>query len=230
MTTQTREHLRRIDLERLSVGEVVAGGDHVAQCPECAATLQTMKLEAKAFTQRRPAAVVVERVRAARPPSLWTRWWPALAVPLAAALVAVVLTQGPDEVRVKGRAFSALLNGEVLLVSGVPVKAGDRLSFIVETPHAGHLLVLDLEAGKPATAFAPFDGRASVPVPAGRTVLPDGVTLDETQAPEWLVSLWCERAIALDELRLPAEVTTSPPKVEHPGCHVDVVELTRSKR
>jgi len=25
-------------------------------------------------------------------------------------------------------------------------------------------------------------------------------------------------------------VTTAPPKVEHPGCQVDVVELTRSKR
>lgn len=230
MTTQTREHLRRIDLERLSVGELVPGADHVAQCPECAATVQTMKLDAKAFTQRRPAAVVVERVNAARPPPFWRRWWPALAVPLAAALVMVVLTQKPDDVRVKGRAFSALLNGEVLLAPGVAVKAGDRLSFIVETPQAGHLLVLDLEAGKPVTAFAPFDGRASVPVPAGRMVLPDGVTLDETSSPEWLVSLWCERALSLDELRLPAEVTTSPPKVEHPGCQVDVVELTRSRR
>lgn len=229
MTTQTREHLRRIDLERLSVGEAVVGAEHVAQCPECAATVQTMKTEARAFTQRRPAAAVVERVRAASPPPFWRRWWPVLAVPLAAALV-VVLSQKPDEVRMKGRTFSALLNGEVLLGPGVAVKAGDRLSFLVETQHAGHLLVLDLEAGRPITAFAPFDGRASVPVPAGRTVLPDGVTLDETTAPEWLVSLWCDRAFSLDALKLPAEVTTAPPKVEHPGCQVDVVELTRSKR
>jgi hypothetical protein len=224
------QHLRPIDLERLSVGEVVVGAEHVERCPECAATVQTLKLEARAFTQRRPAAVVVERVRAQRPGPWWSRWWPALAVPLAALLVFVISSGRPDEVRLKGGGFSTLINGDVLLIPGVPVRAGDHLSFIVETQRPAQVLVLDLEADKPVTAFVPFGGRGSVAVPRGRTVLPDGATLDDSPAPEWLVALVCEDAVTLEALVLPAVVTRAPPVVEQPGCQVQVVELTRSPR
>jgi hypothetical protein len=190
-----------------------------------------MKREARSFLQRRPAAVVIERVRAARAPPRWRRWWPAAAVAVAAALALVVVNgRAPEQVRTKGSTFSTVVNGEAVLAPGLALHPGDHLAFVIETQRPGHALVLDLEEGKAVSAFAPFGGKASVAVPQGRTVLRDGVTLDDTSAAEWLVSLWCERALSIDELGLPAVVARPPPRIDPPGCRVEVFELTRSPR
>jgi hypothetical protein len=89
MTNQV--HLRRIDLERLSAGEAVADASHLAHCDACAAAVESIRLEARTFVQRRPAATVLEQVRARRAP-WWRRWWPVVAVPLAACLAFLVFT------------------------------------------------------------------------------------------------------------------------------------------
>ncbi|MBE2253728.1 MAG: hypothetical protein IAE78_29635 [Myxococcus sp.] len=227
--TKNEQHLRRIDLERLSAGEVIAGAEHLAQCPACAQAVEALRRDASAFVQRRPTATVLERVHAARTAS-WRRWWPALGVPLAAGLALAVFVGAPPAVRLKGATFTVLVNDAVMLSPGAPVRAGDRLSFVVEAARAGHVLVLDLEAGRPTKAFVPYDGDASVPVPAGRTVLPDAVTLDDATAREWLVCLLCEGPVSLGEVQVRQPGEGGAPVVEHPGCRVEAFDLTRSSR
>jgi hypothetical protein len=231
MTTDHHQpHLRIIDLERLSVGESVPNSDHVLQCPACAERLESMRREARAFLQRRPGALMVERIRAARPPPFWKRWWIVAAAPLAATVVGVLALRfkRPEAVRFKGKALKTVVNGEVLLAPGVLLKEGDALSFVVETQRPGHVLVVDVEEGKPITAFVPFGGNKTVPVQKGRTVLNDSVTLDGTASKEWLVSLFCNRPVSLEELALPAIGPTVRPIIEPAGCEVEVLELTRS--
>jgi hypothetical protein len=225
MTNQV--HLRRIDLERLSAGEAVADASHLAHCDACAAAVESIRLEARTFVQRRPAATVLEQVRARRAP-WWRRWWPVVAVSLAAGLAFLVFTGAPDEVRFKGTSFAVLVNGVVPLVPGVAVHAGDELSFVVESSRAGHVLVLDVETGRPVHAFVPSGGQRSMAIGAGRTVLPDGVRLDDAAVPEWVALLFCEGAVSLEDLELTAPAGGAAPVIRHEGCRVQVLSITRS--
>jgi hypothetical protein len=227
MTNQV--HLRRIDLERLSVGEAVIGSGHLSKCQECSAAVEAIRLETRAFVQRRPSSLVVERVRALRAP-WWRGWWPVIAVPLAASLALLVFVGAPDEVRFKGTSIAVFVNGDVPLGPGVAVHAGDTLSFVVESSRPGHVLVLDVETGRTARAFVPFGGQRSMAVGAGRTVLPEGVSLDDAAVAEWVVSLFCERPVALQDVEVTVPATGGTPVIRHDGCRVQVIDITRSAK
>lgn len=221
-------HLRRVDLERLAAGERVVNGEHVERCAECRAAVETIRADAAAFLRRRPAVDVVARVAAMREP-WWRRVWPLVAVPVAASLVAVVLTQPRDVVRFKGGALTVLENGAPVVGPVRVVKAGAQLSFVVESSREAHALVLDLEVGKPPSAFVPFGGRASLPVSAGRTALREGVELDDTSAREWVVTLLCDHPVTLEGLQVADPVPDQAPALRVEGCAIEVLELVRAK-
>jgi len=225
------KHLRRIDVERLSTGEVVDGAEHLDSCTECRAAVEALRLEAAAFVRAHPSRALVARINQARPAPLWRRWWP-LVVPLAAAaaVASFVVVRQPTEVRLKGASISVLVNGASLLSSDSVVNAGDRLSFVVEAARPMHALVLDFEVGKPVSVFVPFEGAASLAVPAGRTVVPDGVVLDDAPVREWLVTLWCDRPVSVEQLALPVSWPDAPPQLSVEGCQVERVELRRPGR
>lgn len=223
-------HLRAIDVERLSVGEPVDGvAEHLASCPVCTEQVERLKAQARAFVDRRPATLVVPRIRArGRPSPWWQRWW-WLSVPAAvtASFALMLAPSSPSEVRLKGSGLSVLVNGSTPVGPDSEFAAGDQLSFVVETSKPMHALVLGLEEGRPAMAFAPFGGRHSIVVPAGRAVLGDAVALDATTRREWLVWLLCDSPFSIDDLALPDVGTSARPVVERPGCTVQTLEVTR---
>lgn len=223
-------HPRRLELERLAMGEPSAAQDHVAGCADCTATVAQLRGEARAFVARRPTQAFLENLDRRREPR-WKRWWPALGlVPLAAGLALVVLGREP-EVRLKGgglQLFVTRAERTWPLSGAEPAHPGDRLTFVFDSPREGHLLVLDVEQGQAPTAFFPFGGATSAPVSSGRIALPDAVVLDDTRADEWLVTIFSPRALSLAEVA--ATLDGGVPGYGCEGCTVEVRVLTREPR
>lgn len=236
MTTLTPAgHLRPIDLEKAAAGERITAQAHLDGCEACAHEVATLRSAASAFLARQPTAAFLERHRAARP-SFWRRSWPVLALaPVAAGLALLIATPTPPpDVRLKGGAFivQATRDGQPVALSAAErPRAGDVLHFVWSGDRPGHLLVLDLEAGRPPSSLFPFGAEHAAPVPAGRTPLADAVTLDDTAAPEWLVAVFREAPLARADVEvLTAPGAGQPPTVRCDGCAVQLVEVTRAPR
>jgi len=222
------DHPRRLELERLAMGEASSAQAHVAGCAECAATVTELQQAARAFVARRPTQVFLEELERRRAP-WWRRWWPMLGlVPVAAAALLLVLPRG-DEVRLKGGGLQIFVTRaertQVLTADQRPL-AGDRLSFSYDAPRAGHLLIIDVERGKPPTAFVPFGADTSLALAAGPATL-SGVVLDDTRADEWLLVVFSPRPLTLREVT--SSLRDGPPAFDCSGCEVEVRTLTRAR-
>jgi len=227
-------HLRRVDVERAATGERIAAQTHLATCGACRDEVEALRAQGQAFVARQPVASFLERHRLAKA-GLRPRWWLGLSlVPLAAALVFVVVRPPEPDIRLKGAAFAVLVTraGQPQALSATErPRAGDRLSFVFTSPSPRHLLVVDLERGSPPAVVFPFGARRSGPLGAGPTTLPDDIALDATQADEWLAAVSCEGPFTLDDVHVefPLEPGRAP-AVTSPGCRVELFDVTRSAR
>lgn len=220
-------HPRRLELERLATGEASESRSHVDGCDACRATVDQLRLETRAFVQRQPLA-------AHDPQPWWRRWWPVgVLVPVAAAVTLFWSTPGDPDVRWKGSGLSMLRTrdgGTEPWLSGSPVSAGDRLSFVFEAEAPGHLLLLDVEQGKPAPqVLFPWGRQTSGALDAGVHALEVGFELDDTRADEWVVAVWRPTAVTLDEVSVRPALDGGL-EVSCKDCRSWVRSITRERR
>lgn len=230
MTPSAAGHPRRLELERLAMGEQSEAQAHVAGCPECSAAVAELAAQARAFVARTPATVLLDRLSARRQP-WWRRWAAALVlVPATAALVLFFARSPEPEARLKGSGLEISVTRAGMtapLLSSQRPRPGDRLTFVFQAPAAGHLILVDVERGRAPAVFFPFGAQGSAPIPPGRSVLPDAVELDSAQEDEWLLAVFSTRALSLAEVT--ASLDGGVPTFSCEGCAVELRTLTRER-
>lgn len=168
------EHLSPLALDELAVGDPNdAAKAHLDECGSCRAKLDAVRAAAlqvramPAFEQTF-ASLETEPPVVAPLPMKSRRLWPALvavAVPLAAALVFLVLSP-PDDTRLKGAPTVELL------LKAQPVttaKPGDTVTLAVGGAGETHALVLAIDASGAVSRLWPRDPQ-SAPIAAGARV------------------------------------------------------------
>jgi hypothetical protein len=166
------------------------------------ARLRELEADSAAFLVKHPPGPLVAKYEASRRRG-WR--WPALVIPLVAALAAVLLLmlRPPallgDPYAVKGDDIvlsvyrdSGLLEPRALLVSG------ERIRFMVETGRAGYVAVLGFDALGIVTVYYPYDGTEAAPYDPKVPVLPGSIELDEVKGEEQVYALFSEKPFPLD--------------------------------
>lgn len=179
------DHLSALVLDELAAGGAAPEARaHLDACPECRRRLEALKalnLRLLARPEARRALDAVLPPKSAAPRA--TRWWALIAVPLAAALAAVLLVprQVPEE-RLKGVATVELLDqaGQVVPAAS----AGQRVTVAVGAAGHSHAAVLAVDAVGAVSvlwprgdAFGPVARGARVRLEPPFDVTPGAVTL-----------------------------------------------------
>lgn len=169
------EHLSPLALDELAVGDPnEAARQHLDGCPACRARLDELKKAASELStmpafERTLAALDTARPPARRGVEPVRRRWPALlavAVPLAAALVFVVVSARHDEVRLKGAPTLELLRAERPVTSARP---GETVTLAVGGAGSTHALVFAIDAEGTVSRLWP-SGAAAAPIDPGARV------------------------------------------------------------
>jgi len=225
MTERVRgpDCLSRLRCDQLLNGELEDRDDlkaHRASCARCTALLELHREERASF------AVVLPRRRHLR------RWTAGLAVAAAALGLWLVLPRDRDdrpETRSKGKpAISFYVKHGETTRKGGPgevVFPGDALDFIASTDRPGFLAVISSDGAHKRSVYYP-DGPTAAPVGVGREqMLPLSVVLDDVVGLERLVGVFCDRAIAVDQLEAAIAQDAALPN----GCVADTLTIEKRR-
>jgi hypothetical protein len=187
--------------------ETSALASHVAGCAGCQARVSRMEQEGQNFLRYVYPATVseVEQAAARQRRSAWRRWLLVLPVPVAAALVAVLLTglprsrapAGPAEgyLGVKGgggglglSVFLGAAEGARLVTDGEEVPASSALRFKIQPTRACHLWVVSVDTTGLVSRLYPSAGEGGAEIAHGGA-LPGGAVLDGRGGPERIFAI-----------------------------------------
>jgi hypothetical protein len=166
------EHLSALALDEVAAGTVNPQADaHLRECGECRRRLDAVTSSSSAISAM-PAFEArlrdLESTLPAAPPSRWRRV-ALVAVPLAAALVLLVVLGRPDDgTRLKGAPTVELL------LDGQPVsqaREGTRLDLAVGGAGATHAVILGVEASGAVVLLWPEGDGAAAIEPGARTLV-----------------------------------------------------------
>lgn len=196
---------------------------------------------AEAESTRRPG--LAERF------SAWLRtgWGPAL-VGAAAAVAVVVATgvgdsgpdPGHDTVLTKGSVKLNVYRAKQDAPEGAPVisgdvfAAGDSLSFAVDAPAAGHVMIVGVEPSGATYAAYPLGATDAAATAAGPQTIPGAVALpDSFGGDEWLHLVWCPEPFQLAQVAPKSEVgerSAAGLSLPTKACRSDAFELAAGAR
>lgn len=190
------EHLSPLALDELAVGDPnETAKAHLDGCAACRLELDAVRAAAlqvramPAFEQTF-AALDTERPVVAPLPKKTRRLWPALvavAVPLAAALVFLVLSPPDDDTRLKGAPTVELLLKDRPVTTAQP---GDTVTLAVGGAGKTHALVLAIDASGAVSRLWPQEPQ-SAPIAAGARV-PLSPSFDVTPGSLMLVGFFTD--------------------------------------
>lgn len=190
---------------------------HVDACESCRAEVDATLAAHRKFRVEVMPRTLPEVERRTAP---WRFLGFAALVPAlgAAALVLLVRTSPTDtgaalddgtlpaDVRVKDSAgLDVVLRRDGRITRAAPgttFRAGDELRFVVHAAGRTHALLVGIDAKGTVSVYAPFDGTASLALPAGPNAeLPGSIQLDDTPGPERLFLLLSAAPLAVSDLR-----------------------------
>ena len=181
------------------------------------------------------------RSGAAKPPAWRSALWAFLGAAVTAGvavavwprpeMVSVVPLPSPVEpelIRVKGSlglvVHRARGSETTTLFSGDSARPGDRLSFEVDLPADGFVMVLGVEASGQTYVSYPLAGAAAAPVSGGDDqTLPGSAELDDSVGNEHLALIWCPAPFTAGELGWQDRSVTAPA-----GCQATALDLVKS--
>ncbi|MCE9577231.1 MAG: DUF4384 domain-containing protein [Deltaproteobacteria bacterium] len=201
---------------------------HLAECVGCATRLE-------AHVQERARFAVPRRVPRSR------RGIATAMVVAAAAVVVgvVVLRRSPrDEVvaplgdaattRVKGApSIGFYVKHREVVRPGAPgeiVAPGDALDFTASIDHPAYLAIVSIDGAQVASVYYPAGDRAAPVAPGQAQVLPQSVVLDDVLGRERVYGVFCDRALAVDEIKAAIARDARPP-----GCVVDALTIEKRR-
>lgn len=221
------------------LGELEA---HVADCERCRARREAFDREAESYLSRHPRFLPPERSRSQQRPSRSARRLQifAGASALAAAAVLALVLRAPHDgplgdesgTRIKGGsrvAFFVKRGGQVVMGGpGDRLQPGDQLRFTVTLERPQHLAILSRDTRGVASVYYPADAVTKV-LPAGADIaLENSVELDDALGEERIFAVFCESAIAVEELRASLERTGNVQVGS--GCTVDRSAFVKEPR
>jgi hypothetical protein len=165
------------------------------------ARLKELEADSAAFLVKHPPGPLVAKYEASRRRG-WR--WPALVLPLVAALAAVFLLMlrppGPidDPYTPKGNIVLGVYSESGLVEPGAEVAPGTRIRFSVKAGRAGYVAVLGRDAAGAISVYHPYDGKEAAPYDPKAPVLPDAIELDDVKGEERVYALFSEKPFALD--------------------------------
>lgn len=227
------EHLSDLFLDELLVGERrdPAALAHLATCGECRARRDEIAADRAQFLAAPPPLPTPRPT----PTPARTRWLAGAGVAAAAAAVLVVFPLlAPDDRRDASRINETRTKGgggrlEVIVehrgaqrvaVPGEALHPGDTLLFEISTPRPTHLAVLGRDARGLVSTYFPAGPTAAAIAAGADQALPLATVLDDSLGAELLFAAFCERPVAVAELRGALE---TPP----PGCAIDVFAIEK---
>jgi hypothetical protein len=192
---------------------------HVASCAGCGARVAQMEREGQEFLRYvYPATVGGVQAAAGGRRARWTRWAVLAPVPVAAAVLALLLVglpgsrapSGPaqDYLGVKGgggglglTVFLGAAEGARPIADGEAVPADAALRFKVQPTRACHLWVVSVDAAGEVSRLYPGAGEGGAVIAHGGS-LPGGAVLDGRGGPERIFALCTLRPIAYSQLEM----------------------------
>jgi hypothetical protein len=221
-------HLTVLDLDELELepgapeprARIEAHARRCIACAERRAAHATLVAQFRASVLHR----TVDKVTARRP-GRWRRgWWAWLAVPVAAAVLLLVVGRHRAGVRVGGEAGSQLgvkggalfevfarrpgagldVDGRtvVRVRDGMRLAPGDALRFVLFPSGLPYVLIASVDGAGQVSIYYPFHGDESALVSgAGAIAVPGSIVLDAAPGPERLFVLYSARALQASAVR-----------------------------
>lgn len=227
--------LSRLRIDRWLNGELGDGAAeraHCASCARCAALVTAHRDERAAFAIPLAAPAIA---REAPLRSRRTGW--AIGTALLAAALCVWLIAPPPApphivsfeaaTREKGRPVLNLYvkRGERIHrgSDGERVYPGDSLGFTASTAEPRFIAIISIDGARTVSVYYP-QAAAAAPLPAGRDqLLPFSVRLDGVLGRERLHGVFCDRAVAVEDLRAALAGNAAIPA----GCTVDTIAIDK---
>jgi hypothetical protein len=225
--------LSDLRIDKLHAGELAADDEqnaraHLDSCARCAARVSAIVQSAERYLAKYPAfQVPPKKTKPKRPGARVFAFSSAAAGVLAVAaglflyVKSVPNEDALDTVRSKGTSSISYFvkRGERIFRGepGEPLYAGDTLRFTYKADRAKYLGIVSLDAQRHATIYYPATKDAERIEAGTDTPLASSVELDDTLGTEHVSAFFCDKAIALEPLRLALEngTNTAPPGCTH---------------
>ena len=99
------------------------------------------------------------------------------------------------------------------------LEQGDKLVFFYSSNASGYLAVFNLDMNSKVTLIYPSKGTSSIKVNSGNEVsLPDGGIVEQGSGCEWLISVFSEEPLLIDDLK--SKIADSAKNIK--GCYFDL--------
>ncbi|MES1207030.1 MAG: zf-HC2 domain-containing protein, partial [Pseudomonadota bacterium] len=216
--------LEALRLGAATPGELEAVERHLAGCARCRSSADALDATHRQFVEVWVKTRGALRERAGSRPSERRPWSPArwslfaVAPALAAVLILVVVRprhHGGGELasepvlRSKGEAGLLVVarRGErVFPADGEPLRAGDRIRFVLEGVEYPFVMIASVDGNGRANLYVPYEGAESSPVPAHEAgaeevALEGSIVLDRSPGPERLFALFSQRPLPAAPVR-----------------------------
>ena len=234
------ECLSDLVLDQWRAGEIEDGARlgeleaHVAGCERCRARREAFDREAESYLSRHPEFSPPERSRSQQRSSRSARRLQifAGASALAAAAVLALVLRAPHDgpfggdesgTRIKGGSRVAFFvkRGDRVVMGGPAerLQPGDQLRFTATLEGPKHLAIFSRDARGVTSVYYPAEAVTKA-LPAGSDIaLDSSVELDDALGEERIFAVFCDSAIAVEELRASLERTGDIQAGS--GCTVD---------